>query len=126
MSKMAIQLEPIINNIRYPLKWSVSLPLEKSDMPLNELLPTVDRLSHQDKLRLIHFLLLAVAKEEGCDLEPSIESESKNALLAQMASTEGLVWSPQSNSFAVQALSNLLVTAKESATAIPNLGSIAS
>jgi hypothetical protein len=39
-------------------------------MPLSELLPTVDLLSHQDKLRLIHFLLLAVAKEEGCNLQP--------------------------------------------------------
>jgi hypothetical protein len=39
-------------------------------MTLTQLLPTVDRLSHQDKLRLIHFLLLAVAKEEGCNLEP--------------------------------------------------------
>lgn len=38
-------------------------------MPLSELLPTVNQLSHQDKLRLIHFLLLAVAKEEGCSLE---------------------------------------------------------
>jgi 4'-phosphopantetheinyl transferase EntD len=84
---------------------------------MNLLLPTVDRLSHQDKLRLIHFLLLAVAKEEGCDLEPSIENESKNTLLTQMASTEGLVWSPQSDAVAVQALSDLLIAAKESANA---------
>ena len=40
-------------------------------MTLNEILLTVNELSHQDKLRLIHFLLLAVAKEEGCNLETS-------------------------------------------------------
>jgi hypothetical protein len=75
-------------------------------MPLSEILPTVDRLSHQDKLRLIHFLLLAVAKEEGCNLEPVDETE---ILLTQMASTEALVWSPQIDQAAVQALSELLV-----------------
>ncbi|WP_414528368.1 hypothetical protein [Nodularia chucula] len=40
-------------------------------MTLSQILPTVNQLSHQDKLRLIHFLLLAVAKEEGCSLETS-------------------------------------------------------
>jgi hypothetical protein len=34
--------------------------LRKSDITLSELLPTVEQLSRQDKLRLIHFLLLAV------------------------------------------------------------------
>jgi hypothetical protein len=34
-------------------------------MSLTELLPTVSQLTYEDKLRLIHFLLLAVAKEEG-------------------------------------------------------------
>lgn len=34
-------------------------------MALGEILPTVSQLSHEDKLRLIHFLLLAVVKEEG-------------------------------------------------------------
>jgi hypothetical protein len=38
-------------------------------MPLNELFPVVSQLSHQDKLRLIHFLLLAVAKEDGYELQ---------------------------------------------------------
>ena len=33
-------------------------------MPLHKLLPVVSQLPHQDKLRLLHFLLLAVAKEE--------------------------------------------------------------
>ena len=89
----------------------------KSDMPLSELLPTVDRLSHQDKLRLIHFLLLAVAKEEGCNLEPDRESESKNTLLTQMTLTEGVVWSPQADRVAVEALSDLLSAAKASANA---------
>ena len=37
-------------------------------MPLSELLPTVTQLSHPDKLRLIHFLLVEVAKEEEVDL----------------------------------------------------------
>jgi len=50
---------------------------ETSNMSLSELLPTVNQLSHQDKLRLIHFLLQAVAKEEGCSLEPSREAEDR-------------------------------------------------
>ena len=37
-------------------------------MPLHELLLTINQLSHQDKLRLIHVLLLAVATEDGCSL----------------------------------------------------------
>lgn len=86
-------------------------------MPLSELLPTVDQLSHQDKLRLIHFLLLAVAKEEGCNLEPLDETTSENALLSQLASVEAVVWSPQADSAAVQALSDLLVAAKETSNA---------
>ena len=49
---------------------------ETSNMSLSELLPTVNQLFHQDKLRLIHFLLLAVAKE-GCSLEPSREAEDR-------------------------------------------------
>jgi hypothetical protein len=89
----------------------------KSDMPLSELLPTVDQLSHQDKLRLIHFLLLAVAKEEGCSLELSQESDPKNTLLTQMALTAGVVWSPQTDRVAVEALSDLLLAAKASANA---------
>jgi hypothetical protein len=79
-------------------------------MPLSELLPTVNLLSHQDKLRLIHFLLLAVAKEEGCNLEP-IEN---NVLLDRLAATEAVVWSPQAG---VRALSDLLVAAKEETNA---------
>lgn len=77
-------------------------------MSLNELLPTVSQLSHQDKLRLVHFLLLAIAKEEGCSLELTAESD---VLLHQLASTEAVVWSPQADSKAVQALSDLLVKA---------------
>jgi hypothetical protein len=66
-------------------------------MPLSELLPTVDLLSHQDKLRLIHFLLLAVAKEEGCNLEPTED----NVLLDRLSATEAVVWSPQADNAAV-------------------------
>ena len=89
-------------------------------MPLSELLSTVSQLSHQDKLRLIHFLLLAVAKEEGCSLEPAEngeDSDSRNALLNQLASTEAVVWSPQADEKAVRALSDLLVAAQEEANA---------
>ena len=77
-------------------------------MALSELLPTISQLSHQDKLRLIHFLLLAVAKEEGCNLELAEDSDLKNTLLNQLASTEAVVWSPQADQAAVQALSDLL------------------
>lgn len=86
-------------------------------MSLSELLPTVEQLSHQDKLRLIHFLLLAVAKEEGCNLEPTEVSNSENMLLQQLASTEAVVWSPQTDSASVQALSDLLVAAEEASNA---------
>ena len=61
-------------------------------MTFTQVLPTVSQLSHQDKLRLIHFLLLAVAKEEGCNLETS---DSENTLLEQLAATDAIVWSPQ-------------------------------
>lgn len=77
-------------------------------MPLSELLPTVSQLSHQDKLRLIHFLLLAVAREDR-DLE--------NTLLNQLASTEAVVWSPHAEQAAVQALSDILVAAQDAASA---------
>ncbi len=45
-------------------------------MLLSELFPTVSQLSHQDKLRLIHFLLLAIAKDEGYSLETAEDSDS--------------------------------------------------
>ena len=38
-------------------------------MPLTELFPTVNQLSHQDKLRLMNFLLIAIAQEDGITLE---------------------------------------------------------
>jgi hypothetical protein len=81
-------------------------------MPLSELLPTVSQLSHQDKLRLIHFLLLAVAEEEGCSFDSAKDSDSESALLKQLAATEAVVWSPQADHAAVQALSDLLVAVK--------------
>ncbi len=86
-------------------------------MPLSELLSPVSQLSHQDKLRLIHFLLLAVAKEEGCSLETDENSNSESALLDRLASTEAVVWSPQSDRAAVQALSDLLIAAHGTAHA---------
>jgi hypothetical protein len=78
-------------------------------MTLTQLFPTVDRLSHQDKLRLIHFLLLAVAREEGCSLETN---NPEHTLLDKLASTDAVVWSPQADSQSVQALSDLLATAQ--------------
>jgi hypothetical protein len=86
-------------------------------MSLSELLPTVNQLSHQDKLRLIHFLLKAVAKEEGCNLEPIREVDPTNELLQQLASIEVVVWSPQADSASVQALSDLVVAAKAASNA---------
>jgi hypothetical protein len=85
-------------------------------MPLTELLPTVSQLTHEDKLRLIHFLLLAVAKEEGCSLETMQVNQGQN-LLNQLASTHAVVWSPQADAQAVTALSNLLIATKEKANA---------
>ncbi|GAB4136993.1 MAG: hypothetical protein Fur0046_10830 [Cyanobacteria bacterium J069] len=90
-------------------------------MPLHELLPVVTQLSHQDKLRLIHFLLLAVAKEEGYELETPethaqeiTETQSQeNLLLKQLETTEAVVWSPYDADSAAQTLSVLLVTARQ-------------
>jgi hypothetical protein len=82
-------------------------------MKLTQLLPTVNQLSHQDKLRLIHFLLLAVAKEEGCSLE-TIDS---NTLLEQLSATDVVVWSPQTDNQSIQALADLLTTAQEQTNA---------
>ncbi|HBC40637.1 hypothetical protein [Pseudanabaena mucicola] len=81
-------------------------------MPLSELLPTVSQLTHQDKLRLIHFLLLAVAREEGCSLDTTSNEHHENMLMKQLAVTNAVVWSPQADHQAVQALSQLLVVAQ--------------
>ena len=83
-------------------------------MPLTELLPTVSQLTHEDKLRLIHFLLLAVAKEEGCNLDTTQVNPKQN-LLNQLASTDAVVWSPQADAQAVTALSDLLRDVKAKA-----------
>jgi hypothetical protein len=85
-------------------------------MTLREIFPTVEQLSHQDKLRLIHFLLLAVAKEEGYSLEPE-ESEPRSSLLKKLAAAEAVVWSPQADNAAVKALSDLLDAAKAESNA---------
>jgi hypothetical protein len=81
-------------------------------MPLRKLLPTINQLSHQDKLRLIHILLLAVAREDGCNLGLDEDKTAKNDLLNQLASTEAVVWSPQADPASIQALSDLLATAQ--------------
>ena len=83
-------------------------------MNISEILPAVSQLSHQDKLRLIHFLLLAAVKEEGHNLETS---DAENTLLNQLASTSATVWSPQADNKSVQALSDLLAKAKEESNA---------
>jgi hypothetical protein len=75
-------------------------------------LPTINQLSHQDKLRLIHILLLAVAREDGCNLGLDDDEPAKNDILNQLASTEAVLWSPQADSNSIQALSNLLTTAQ--------------
>ncbi|MEM8637636.1 MAG: hypothetical protein AAGG51_02285 [Cyanobacteria bacterium P01_G01_bin.54] len=78
-------------------------------MTLTELFPVVDQLSHQDKLRLIHFLLLKVAKDEGCELEVSEAQAHEEVLLKQLQETEAVVWSPYDAHGAAQMLSELLV-----------------
>jgi hypothetical protein len=87
------------------------------NMSLSELLPNINQLSHQDKLRLIHIFLLAVAKEDGCSLSLDDEEVAKTDLLNQLASTEAVVWSPQADATTVQALSDLLTTAQTKANA---------
>ena len=84
-------------------------------MPLRELLPTIHQLSHQDKLRLLHILLVAVAAEDGCNLELDDDDAAKNELLEQLASTEAVVWSPQADPASIQALPDLLATAQAKA-----------
>lgn len=80
-------------------------------MLLNDVLQTVSKLSHQDKLRLMHFLLLEVAKEEGCNLESIDNQEQEQALLKQLESTEAVVWSPYEVHEADQTLSDILKVA---------------
>jgi hypothetical protein len=82
-------------------------------MALPELFPVVSQLSHQDKLRLIHFLLLAVAKEEGCELQAKVLSSQEELLLQQLESTEAVVWSPHDAYGAAQVLSDLLVAERQ-------------
>lgn len=86
-------------------------------MPLSELLSAANQLPHQDKLRLIHFLLLAVAKEEGCELQATNNQAREGALLKQLASTEAVVWSPHEAHEAAQTLSDLLVVARQEGNA---------
>ncbi|WP_017661865.1 hypothetical protein [Baaleninema simplex] len=76
-------------------------------MLFTELLPAVSQLSHQDKLRLIHFLLLEVAKEGGFELQTP-ETQAQEELLNQLQSTEAVVWSPYEADEAAQTLSELL------------------
>jgi hypothetical protein len=90
---------------------------EVSNMPLSKLLPTINQLSHHDKLRLIHILLLAVAREEGCNLEIDEDEVAKTDLLNQLAATGAEVWSPQADPTSIQALSDLLATAQAKANA---------
>jgi hypothetical protein len=90
---------------------------EVSSMPLSKLLPSIHQLSHQDKLRLIHFLLLAVAREEGCNLELEGVEATQIDLLNQLAATGAEAWSPQAAPASIQALSDLLATAQAKANA---------
>jgi hypothetical protein len=83
-------------------------------MTLSQILPTVNQLSHQDKLRLIHFLLLAIAEEEGCILDAT---NTEMMLLNKLASIPATIWSPQVEYTGTQALSQLLETAKKETNA---------
>ena len=86
-------------------------------MPLTELFPVVSQLSHQDKLRLIHFLLLAVAKEEGYELQTTETQAQENVLRKQLEATEAVVWSPYDAHGAAQTLSELLAAARQEGNA---------
>ena len=86
-------------------------------MTFPELLPVVSQLSHQDKLRLIHFLLLAVAKEEGCELQTEETQSQEDSLLKQLESTEAVVWSPYDAHEAAQSLSDLLTSTQQEGNA---------
>lgn len=86
-------------------------------MSLTELLPVVNQLSHQDKLRLIHFLLLAVAKEEGYELQMTETQTQESLLLKQLEGTEAVVWSPYDAHGAAQTLSDLLVAVRQEGNA---------
>lgn len=95
-----------------------AIPFKLCGMSLQEILPTINQLSHQDKLRLIHFLLLELAREDGCTLELNNDDEAtKQDLLKQLASTQAVVWSPQADSTSVQALSDLLAKSQSIANA---------
>jgi len=82
-------------------------------MLLTELIPAVNQLSHEDKLRLIQVLLIAVAKEDGCELSATDSSVQEEGLLRQLSTTEAFVWSPHEAHGAAQALSDLLVASKK-------------
>jgi hypothetical protein len=82
-------------------------------MSFNQLISAVSQLSHEDKLRLINFLLLEVAKEEGCNLELADHQELENLLLEQLAATEAVVSSPYDAHEAAQTLSDMLTAQKE-------------
>ncbi|AFY61496.1 hypothetical protein [Synechococcus sp. PCC 6312] len=82
-------------------------------MLLTELFPVVNQLSHQDKLRLIHLLLMAVAKDEGFDLHTSDIRETEIEMLKQLEASEAVVWSPYDAYDAAQTLADLLVVAKQ-------------
>ncbi len=86
-------------------------------MPLTELFPVVSQLSHQDKLRLMHFLLLAFAEEEGYKLQTTETETQENLLLKQLEATEAVVWSPYDAHEAAQTLSELLVAARQEGNA---------
>lgn len=82
-------------------------------MSLAELIPAVSQLSHEDKLRLTHVLLMTVAKDDSCELSVTDAQVQEEALLNQLASTEAVVWSPYDAHGAAQTLSNLLIASRK-------------
>jgi hypothetical protein len=68
-------------------------------MPLTELLPILQELSRADKLRVLQFLVLELAKEEGALLTPEVSYP---------------IWSPYEAFDAAAVLLNVLESEKSS------------
>jgi hypothetical protein len=68
-------------------------------MPLTELLPILQELSRADKLRVLQFLVLELAKEEGALLMPEVSYP---------------IWSPNEAFDAAAVLLNVLESEKSS------------
>jgi hypothetical protein len=79
---------------------------------------SVSKATHQRPGSLFHFLLLAVAKEDGYELQTAETQTQENLLLKQFGATEAVVWSPHDAHGAAQTLSELLVVARRDSTEV--------